>query len=553
MKPNILFVICDDLTWGDLSLHGNPHLDTPHLDKMGHESTRMTRYCTGPLCTPARAAIMTGRHPQRTGAIDTYVGRAMMHHDEVTLAQMLKSVGYDTGMFGKWHLGDCNPMRPCDKGFDDTLWHASGGLGQHGNPGMFDKRSGYFDPLLLRNGDTVESKGYCTDIFTDAATDWIAKRQHNQPWFAYVGYNAPHAPHIIGDEWVQRVKGKDLPEKWQKIYGMVANIDHNVGKLLDTLDRYKLRDNTIVVFTSDHGQCQSSVVDGRLRYNGNLRGMKSTMYEGGIRVPCLVRWPGQLPASDCDALANPIDWVPTFSSVCGFVLPGNKKIDGSNMLPVMRKKSPPTDRAVCMQWHRGDEPKRFKNATTITQQYKWYRPDSTAPDELYDIHNDPGEEHNLAPRKPDVVAALIAHYEKWFDEVAAERPDNYAPPRIVLGHPASPTVLLSLQDARLLGTQESWGTTYAGYWLVDVHAPGRYRFDIHLGNGPLNREWVLRCGSVEKILTIPTTCYTTELTLDAGPQTVSCLAFGPVEDLRPNQTDPGVRTVGQIEVTRIGT
>jgi arylsulfatase A-like enzyme len=549
-RPNLLFVICDDLAYADLSIHGNPHLRTPRLDALAEQSARLNRCCSGPLCTPARAAIMTGRHPQRTGAFDTYVGRSMLHHDEITLAQMLKSAGYDTGLFGKWHLGDCYPMRPCDKGFDESLWHRGGGLVQYGNVDYFERSDRYFDPLLTRNGDLVQSKGYCTDVFTDAAIDWIKDRPTGQPWFAYVAYNAPHVPLEIGEEWVEPIS-KDLPEKWRKLYGMVANIDHNVGRLLDTLESRGEADNTIVVFTSDHGVCPGTLHEGQCRFNAGFRGNKGTMYEGGIRVPCFVRWADRVEPQQVDTLAHPIDWVPTFASACGYALPTDRAIDGIDLLPLLSAGTEPANRAIPMQWHRGDVPRRYENACVITQRWKWYRPAANAPDELYDIPADPGEQHNVAADHPQLVADFVAQYDTWFDQMARERPDVYAPPRIVVGHESSPTTHLTIQDGRLLGTFESWGTMCACYWQIDVSQEGKYRFDIHTGDAPSGTTWHLRCGRSQATLVIEGKRHHIELDLIAGPQTVTCLSYGPVENRRPQQPDPGVRTAGQIAITRV--
>lgn len=549
-RPNVLFVICDDLAYADLSLHGNPHLQTPNLDRLGNASARFDRFCSGPLCTPARAATLTGRHPQRTGAFDTYIGRSMLHHDEITLGQMFKSAGYDTGMFGKWHLGDCYPMRPCDKGYDESLWHRGGGLRQYGNVDFFEKADGYFDPLLTRNAELEQSKGYCTDVFTDATLDWIKARPAGKPWFAYVGFNAPHCPFDIGPEWVEPIS-KDLPENWRKLYGMVANIDYNVGKLLDTLDQLGQAENTIVVFTSDHGQCPSSLHEGQMRFNAGSRGNKGTMYEGGIRVPCLMRWPGRISPQRVDTLSHPIDWVPTFASACGFEVPTDRKLDGIDLLPRLCDGVEPPARSIPMQWHRGDVPRRYENACVLSQRWKWYRPQATAPDELYDIPADPGETRNVAAEHPQIVAAMLAAHDAWFDEMSRERPDTYAAPRIIVGHDSSPTTYLTLQDGRLLGEYESWGTMCACFWQIDVHRAGRYRFDIHTGNAAGGRTWHLRCGASEARVVIEGMRASVELDLQAGPQTVTCLAYGPVDNLRPKQPDPGVRTAGQLAVTRV--
>ncbi|MEM6562599.1 MAG: sulfatase-like hydrolase/transferase, partial [Planctomycetota bacterium] len=248
-KPNVLFVICDDLGFGDLACHGNPIVRTPHLDALHADSRRFTRYRSGPLCTPARAEVMTGKYHLRTGAIDTYLGRSDLRPGHRTLADHLGAAGYRTGCFGKWHLGDHAGCRPHERGFDVAVWHPSGGLGQPGDvPG-----NTYFDPQLLAPDTPRRCPGYCTDAITDAALEFIAEKSPDRPWFAYVGFNAPHTPLEIPDAWADRYRSSDLPEPFARLYAMIENIDANVGRLVDHLRTAGTLDDTLVVFTSDHG------------------------------------------------------------------------------------------------------------------------------------------------------------------------------------------------------------------------------------------------------------------------------------------------------------
>ncbi len=191
--PNFLLVVCDDLGWGDLSAHGNPLCRTPHLDRLAGEGTELRRHYSGPLCSPARACLLTGRYHYRSRVVDTYCGRSLMDPDEKTLADLLRAGGYRTGLFGKWHLGDTPPFRPEDRGFDETLWHLGGGIGQPGDHPDNAGRDSYFGPVLCRDGYFVRTEGYCTDIFTDRAIEFI-HRHRERPWFACVAYNAPHTP-----------------------------------------------------------------------------------------------------------------------------------------------------------------------------------------------------------------------------------------------------------------------------------------------------------------------------------------------------------------------
>jgi len=240
--PNLIFIICDDLAWGDLACHGNPHVATPHLDALHTQSTRLTRYGSGPVCTPARAAVMTGRYPHRTGAIDTYLGRSMMHADETTLAHVLRDAGYAPCLSGKWHLGDEYPMRPHDQGFDAALYHRGGGLRQPANLNYPD--DSYFDPLLMHNGRATHTAGYCSDVYTDHATQFMAAHR-DRPFFCYLAYNAPHSPFEVADDLAQPYLDAGLPEKTARLYAMVSNIDANVGRVMHQLDTLGLADDTL--------------------------------------------------------------------------------------------------------------------------------------------------------------------------------------------------------------------------------------------------------------------------------------------------------------------
>ena len=489
-QPNVLIIMMDDLAFGDLACHGNPYIQTPNLDRLHAQSARLTRYTSGPLCTPARAALMTGRHPYRTRAIDTYCGRSMLDAEEITLAQTLRDAGYQTCISGKWHLGDCYPTRAIDRGFDEAFVHNSGGIGQPGNL----QRNGYFDPGLMHNGKLTPSKGYCTDIFTDHCIDYIAKHR-DQPWFCYLATNAPHVPLIVADKWAKPYRDMGLPDVYAKLYGMVSNIDMNVGRVLDHLDKLKLADDTIVVFTSDHGPCPSSRHNGEHRFNAGLRGQKGSLYEGGIRTPCLWRWPNRFPEGrDIDRLANPIDFLPTLAAACGASLPADRTIDGINLLPLLTGEADVgrwPDRTLCMQWHRGDIPQRYRNAAVLTQRYKWVcdigweADERIGKPELFDLQDDPHEQHDIIADCPDLAADLKAEYDRWFDDVSSTRgstpEENYAPPPIVLGDAHANPVLLSRQDGRLYpGVAEGWGDKHPMFWHVRIDKPAVFDVRVQL-------------------------------------------------------------------------
>ena len=210
--PNVIMILTDDQGFGDLGVHGNPVLRTPSIDAMAARSARFQHFYVSPVCAPTRASLMTGRYHYRTRVVDTWLGRAMMDTDEITIAELLRDAGYATGIFGKWHLGDCYPMRPMDQGFDESLVHLGGGIGQPADPEGGEGK--YTDPVLFHNGERVETKGYCTDLYFDAAIEWLRERHGaGKPFFAYIATNAPHGPfHDVPEDLYSAYKQLDLKQ-----------------------------------------------------------------------------------------------------------------------------------------------------------------------------------------------------------------------------------------------------------------------------------------------------------------------------------------------------
>jgi len=511
--PNVVLIYMDDLAWGDLACHGNPHVRTPNLDRLHAQSTRLTQYRSGPVCTPARASLMTGRDAYRTRAIDTYCGRSIMDPGEVTLAEVLRDAGYATGISGKWHLGDCHPTRAIDRGFDHALVHNGGGLCQPANWG----RNDYFSPDLMRNGELVASQGYCTDIFTDDALGFIEAHK-DAPFFCYLATNAPHVPLLVDEKWCARYREMDLPENFIKLYGMVENIDDNVGRVLDKLDELNIAADTLVIFSSDHGPCGGArdPKQGN-RWNGGLRSHKGTPYDGGLRVPFLIRWPGVFEAGkDIDRIAGPIDVMPTLANLCGATLPDDRAIDGVDLAPLLRGDTASTQwpkRQLFYQWHRGDRPVAFRNFALVEQQWKLlcanpHEPSNTEQAgkriELYDIAADPHEQHDLAAQHPDVVGRLKQDYERWFADVSKTRGETtYDPPAIYVGAEAENPTVLTRQDWRMYGEVDSFTKGPPGWWHVDVRRAGRYTVRLHLAERAGDAELRFKCGDTERIETVP--------------------------------------------------
>jgi arylsulfatase A-like enzyme len=459
-RPNIILLITDDQGYGDLSLHGNPYLSTPNLDRIGQEGVQCTRFHVSPVCSPTRSSLMTGRYNYRTGVVDTFNGRSLMYPDETTLPEILSRAGYSTGIFGKWHLGDNYPLRSIDQGFAQSVVHHGGGLGQPSDP----PGNTYFDPILYRNGKPERFRGYCTDIFTRTALDFI-EQNRARPFFTYLATNAPHSPYQIDDKYVEPFRGKGLDDVTTKVYGMVANIDENAGLLLKKLEELGIADNTIVIYMTDNGP-QSS------RFNAGMRGTKGTVYEGGIRVPFFVRWPARLKAGrTADGLAAHIDVLPTLLEASGIGIPKDLKLDGKSMLPLLESETAPwADRTICLQWHRGDEPEPFNNSAVLTDRYKLVKGA-----ELYDIKSDPAEKNDIAREHPNIVTDLRKRYEGWFRDVSSTR--GYAPPRIHLGTDHENPLTLTRQDWR--GSKNNWDIEGMGYWEVDVARGGRYEIVVH--------------------------------------------------------------------------
>ena len=327
-QPNVLIVITDDQGYGDLGCHGNPKIRTPNLDQFAKESTQLKQFYVSPVCSPTRSALMTGRYNYRTGIVDTFVGRSMMHPDEKTIADVLSANGYRTGIFGKWHLGDNYPLRPQEHGFQECLVLKGGGIGQSSDlPGG----TSYFDPVLLHNGKIEKQKGYVSDVLTDAAIDFISKKS-DKPFFTYLAFNCPHSPLEVGDDDLKPyremdlslsgfpkigfpVQGKYSEQDTAKVYTMVSNIDTNLGRLFRKLDENQQANDTLVIFLTDNGPAQP-------RYNAGFRGIKTTVYEGGVRVPFYARWPGVIPAGkSSDMVAAHIDILPTVLRACQVPLP----------------------------------------------------------------------------------------------------------------------------------------------------------------------------------------------------------------------------------------
>jgi arylsulfatase len=419
-RPNIIVVLTDDQGYGDLSCHGNPVLKTPNIDRLHARSVRFTDYHVSPTCAPTRSALMTGRHEFKNGITHTIMERERLTLRAFTLAQLLKQVGYTTGIFGKWHLGDMPEYRPNRRGFDEVFIHGAGGIGQtYAGTSCGDAPGNrYFDPAILHNGTFEKTKGYCTDVFFDQALRWIdGQRKQSAPFLCWLATNAPHAPLDVPAEYEAKYAGK-VPEKAAKFFGMIANIDDNVGKLMAKLAEWKLDENTIVIFMTDNGGTAGVNV-----YNAGMRGMKATPYLGGTHVPFFISWPGHFPHGvDVNRLAAHIDIFPTFAELTGAKIPDSVKVDGRSLLPLIRDKNAAWDDRTLIthvgRWDKGQAAKsKYALCSVRTAQYHLVNVAKKEAWELFDVSKDYGEKTNLAAQHPEVVRDLKGRLDRWWDEV----------------------------------------------------------------------------------------------------------------------------------------
>ena len=513
-RPNVVVIMSDDQGGGDYGFLGNKVIRTPELDAMSERSGLLSKFYVSPVCAPTRASLMTGRYNYRTRCVDTYIGRAMMDTDEVTIAEFLREAGYRTGIYGKWHLGDNYPMRPMDQGFQDCLVHRGGGIGQPSDP--IGAEGKYTDPTLFKNGVETPMKGYCTDIYFDAAMEFIESTVANQQnFFTYIATNAPHGPfHDVPEDLYQEYRDIDFspilinkqmrPErlksetdKLARIAAMITNIDENIGRLFKKLDALHIRENTIVVYLNDNGP-------NTLRYVGEMRGMKTHVDDGGIRSPLVFHWPASVAArKTTDILCAHIDLLPTILDACHVQLPAGHKIDGRSFLPLLTRDNVDwPKRQVVLPAPRGNVPQKFYHFALHEEPWKLVHPSGFGNEsisgqpqlELYDLSKDPRQQNDLSAQFPDVFRRLRRDYENWFEDVSSTRPDNYAPPRIVIGSPHERRAVLTRQDWRH-ATGQVWGRRSNGFWLLKAPEAGVYEVELIFKEGHPEGKATITAGS----------------------------------------------------------
>ena len=467
-RPNVLLIMTDDQGWGDLRSHGNERIETPTLDRLADQGARFDRFYVCPVCAPTRASLLTGRYHLRGGVHGVTRGRENLRSEEVTIAELLHNAGYATGCFGKWHNGAHYPMHPNGQGFDEFLGFCAG----HWN--------NYFDTTLERNGTPVKTRGFITDVLTDAALEFI--KQHRQrPFFCYVPYNAPHSPWQVPDRYFDKYKRRGLDDTTACAYAMCENIDDNVGRLLARLDELGLAERTIVLFLTDNGPNTD-------RYNGDMRGRKGSVHEGGVRVPLLVRWPGRIrPGRTVSPIASAIDLLPTLLELTGVQRPQGLALDGVSLAPLLLAGDRVrwSDRRLFTFRGQGER------GAVRTQRWRATLEGRTW--QLYDMQADPAQKRNVGPDFPMVLDELQSAYAAQRREVTAQ---GFEPLPIPVGHAQRDEVELPGHEAFLeppnrqgisyhgpAGWANDWITNWSSLqayprWEVEVTRPGRYKITL---------------------------------------------------------------------------
>ncbi|MHC4404794.1 MAG: arylsulfatase [Planctomycetota bacterium] len=439
-RPNIVLLLSDDQGYGDMGRHGTPILKTPNMDRLYDESVRMTDFSVSPTCSPTRAALMTGMQEFNSGVTHTVRPRRNMNREVMILPQILREAGYATALFGKWHLGQEDGYRPDQRGFQTALIV------------LRDTQNSHYDPKLLSNGEPVSIKGYRTDIFFSEAMKWITDHKQ-QPFFCCIPTYSPHRPLVVPEKHAAPYR-QCVDEETANFYGMLANLDMNIGRLLDHLDTLHLTDNTLVVFMNDNGGTIG--VD---TYNAGMRGCKATIWRGGTRAFCFWRWPGHLTPRDEAALSGHVDVLPTLAELAGAGLPASvtERLEGLSLAKRLTNPAAPWPDRMLFQhvsrwgvgladehryvncgvrwrnWHllrSGTcglgclgECKIFRRATeggpmnyTDNPRYHYAQ---TTPDRwaLYDLSTDPAQDRDVAGTNPDVVNRMAEAYQSWWEEV----------------------------------------------------------------------------------------------------------------------------------------
>lgn len=467
--PNILIILADDQGWGDLSYSGNPMVQTPNIDHLAKNGAVFEHFYVDPVCSPTRAALLTGRYAVRGGIYDTSAGGERLDLDEHTFAEAFQKAGYHTAAFGKWHNGAQGPYHPRARGFDEFYGYCSGHWGS------------YFDASLEHNGKTVQSKGYLTDVLTEKAMQFMVQSR-KKPFLLYLPLNTPHSPMQVPERWWQKFAGKELPahhfsskekaDHTRAAYAMAENIDWNVGRITQKLRELNLLDNTLVLYFSDNGP-------NGWRWNGGMAGIKGHTDEGGVRSPLIVYGPTQIGSGKkIPQIAYVADLFPTLLELAGINSKPAKTLDGKSLVPLLKEENPNwPERFIVNHWN---------NRTSVRSQQYRLNPEG----QLFDMKQDPGQNQDIATAQPQVLARLLAAKKEWVNRVLSELPAQDTR-SCSIGLPAVPYDHLPAGDTQAHGSIKrsnrwpnhsfytNWNSTSDSLtWDVEVLADGIFETSL---------------------------------------------------------------------------
>ncbi|MCY3905338.1 MAG: arylsulfatase [Caldilineaceae bacterium] len=472
-RPNIIFVLTDDQGYGDLSCFGNPILKTPALDRLHADSVRLTDFHVAPVCTPTRGELMTGHDALRNGATFVCMGRSLLRADLPTLADILADNGYHTGHFGKWHLGDNYPYRPQDRGFHETVHHPAWGITSAADHFGND----YFDDHYRHKDEIKQYRGYCTDVWFEEAMRWMEGcHSRSEPFFAYIATNSPHGPLWVPDEYRQPYLD-GIRRDEASFFGMIANIDANMARLERFLLDNGIRDNTVLIFMTDNGTATGQEI-----YNAGMRGRKASLYEGGHRVPCFIRWPdaGLDGGRDVGGVTRGVDILPTLVDLCDLQAPAGWTCDGLSLASHMRRPdSAVLDRMSVVQYGHANEGVRFGFTGKDQAAVMWQNWRLVNGRELYNICEDPGQQRDAAAANPELIERMRDDYAAWWDGVS-DTITTYQP--LTIGADAENPARLCSCDWAWVYADNQQGmrgpVMDSGTWHVDAARPGLYDFTL---------------------------------------------------------------------------
>lgn len=498
----------DDQGFGDVRSHGNPHVDTPVHDQIAAEGVRLDRFFVSPVCAPTRASLLTGRWHLRTGVHGVTRGQETMRADEITMAEILKSAGYVTGAFGKWHNGAHFPHHPNGQGFDQFVGFCAG----HWN--------NYFDGHFERNGVSETFEGFLIDRLTDEAVRFI-ETNATRPWFCYVPYNTPHTPWQVPERYWRKYSDRNIGnEAATCAYAMVENIDDNMGRLLATLKKTNLERKTIVIFLTDNGANSN-------RFNAGMKGRKGSLHEGGTRVPCFIRCPGTIPSErTITQITAHVDLLPTIAELVGVHLPAEVQIDGTSLVPLLQgKTSAWPSRNLFAHWG-NDKNGTPSPARGAIRTDRWRAVQYNDQWELYDMLADPSQLNDLAGENRSILQELASRYDQWFAEVTSSgfesipteighrniRQVSLPGHEAVLHSPNAPGQRTGISYVGRSGWANDWITNWNDAdaypaWPVRVVDGGRFRIELECSAPPSSVGSVLRIelgeASIEQSIVTP--------------------------------------------------